>query len=109
MNPGALPTFATIAEVTEGTYSMPVAGSNAPPAQLAPPPQPGRLMVPRSDGGVNSGPCTYCLMNACASRRSWGVKSVRSASVTPWRSKAGGLVGKGCVGEVCSPGTLDCG
>ena len=34
---------------------------------------------------------------------------MRSASVTPWRSNAGGLVGNGCVGEVFSPGTFDCG
>ena len=29
--------------------------------------------------------------------------------VTPWRSNAGGLVGNGCVGDVFSPGTVDCG
>ena len=38
-----------------------------------------------------------------------GVKSIRSSSVTPCRSNGGGLVGKGCVGEVYSPGTVDCG
>ena len=30
---------------------------------------------------------------------------MRSSSETPWRSKAGGLVGNGCVGAYHSPGT----
>jgi hypothetical protein len=43
--------------------------------------------------------------NACL--RSSGVKSMTSFSVTPCRSNGAGLVGKGCVGEVFSPGTVD--
>jgi len=37
------------------------------------------------------------------------VKSIRSLSSTPLREYAGGLVGKGCVGDVFSPGTSVCG
>src|SRR5437899_10467855 len=48
-------------------------------------------------------------MNFSASLRIFGVKSIRSAVFTPCRSYAGGLVGKGCVGQVLSPLTLDCG
>ncbi len=33
------------------------------------------------------------------------VKSTRSSSWTVWRSKGGGLIGNGCVGDVFSPGT----
>jgi hypothetical protein len=35
-----------------------------------------------------------------------GVKSIRLASVVPWRSKGGGRVGNGCVGAVHSPATV---
>src|SRR5256885_5120753 len=38
------------------TYSRPVSGSIAAPAQLAPPALPGTWIVPRKDGGVNSAP-----------------------------------------------------
>ena len=34
---------------------------------------------------------------------------MRSSTATPCRSYAGGLVGKGCVGAVRSPGMLDVG
>ena len=47
---------------------------------------------------------------ACACARSSGVKSIRSSGILrKLRAYAGGLVGKGCVGEVFSPGTSDCG
>ena len=44
---------------------------------------------------------------ACS--RSSGVKSIKSSSLRPCISKAGGLVTKGCVGQVFSPGTSDWG
>src|SRR5881628_3773713 len=44
--------------------------------------------------------------SACC--RNAGVKSIKSSTVIPWRSKAGGFVGNGCVGEVHSPWTSVC-
>ena len=32
-----------------------------------------------------------------------------SFSVNDWRANGGGVVGKGCVGDDCSPGMSDCG
>ena len=43
--------------VIDGTYIIPVSGSHAAPAQLAPPAQPGSSIVGFSiEGGVYSGP-----------------------------------------------------
>src|SRR5437667_290616 len=66
-------------------------------------------MIARTVGGGTTGPVTYFLTTSIASARSSGVKSIRSSIVTPWRSKAGGLVGNGCVGDAFSPGTVDAG
>ena len=96
---------------------MLVSGSKAAPVQAVPPLEPGNCSVPfvapgsspRTDGGVNSGPVRYCLMIASASARSSAVKSMRSSSCSPCRSNGGGLVGNGCVADVFSPGTFDCG
>ncbi len=101
--------------VPEETYSIPVSGSAAPPCQFAPPVMFGSIRVPRlpsvpaTIGGVNSGPSLYSDAIFSASAFSSGVKSIRSSSVTPWRSNGGGLVGNGCVAAVRSPGTSDCG
>ena len=65
--------------------------------------------VPSIVGGVNIGPIVHCLTISRASAFSSGVKSMRSSSVRPWRSNGAGRVGKGCVGEVHSPGTVDAG
>ncbi len=46
------------------------------------------------------GPSAKYLRASSASACSAGVKSMRSSSVKPWRSNAGGLVGNGCVGDV---------
>ncbi len=43
---------------------------------------------------------------ACSASVAYGLMSF---SVKDWRAKAGGLVGKGWVGELHSPGTSDCG
>src|SRR2546430_15090958 len=92
-----------------------VSGSNDPPGQLVPPPVvpiviaaigPSALLT---TGGLNIGPFLYIFMFSSACFRSSGVKSIRSPSVTACRAYAGGLVGKGCVGEYHSPGTLPCG
>ena len=102
--------------VPDATYSMPVSGSTAPPCQFAPPVMLGSISTAR------------CAVRAGDDRRreerpelvlrdhlrrlrpcSSGVKSIRSSSVTPWRSNGAGLVGNGCVGDVFSPGTSDCG
>src|SRR5688572_28198533 len=93
--------------VIEGTYNVLVSGSKVAPAQFAPPAQPGFTIVPFSDGGVKSGPVSNCLITSSAAAFSSGVKSIRSLSVTPWRSYAGGFVGNGCVGCARSPGTVD--
>ena len=44
--------FTIIGPVLEGINNRPVSGSKAAPDQLAPPPQPGRLIVPLKLGGV---------------------------------------------------------
>ena len=62
-----------------------------------------------SDGGVKIGPITNCFASSRACARSSGVKSMRSSSVSPLRENGAGLVGNGCVGAACSPGTVDCG
>ena len=53
-----------------------------------------------------SGPETYPARICQASRRSAGVKSIRSSTETPCCSNGGGLVGEGWVDEYHSPGTL---
>ena len=51
--------------VAEGTYSIPVSGSNAAPCQFAPPATPGNINTasrpfePVTIGGVNMGPNWY--------------------------------------------------
>jgi ABC-type multidrug transport system fused ATPase/permease subunit len=67
------------------------------------------LAVARQRGRRVHRPGDVGVENSSAFARNSGVKSIKSSSLTPWRSKAGGLVGKGCVGEVYSPGTVDCG
>ena len=81
-----------------------MSGSKAPPGQLAPPSKPGMATVPRSLGGVYIGPYWREVRMRSASARTSGVKSITSSSCMPWRSNGGGRVGKGWVGEVCSPG-----
>src|SRR5262245_31729109 len=100
-----------LAAVTEKMYIIRVSGSNDPPSQFAPPVAAGRISVARgpshllTTGGVKIGPILYFDANSTASALISGVKSTRSSSDTPWRSNAGGLVTKGCVGEYHSPGT----
>src|SRR6266508_2839691 len=95
--------------VIDGTYRIPVSGSNAAPDQEAPPTAPGKIMADSIDGGVYKGPCPYLRRIASASRRSSGVKSIRSSTERPCRSNGAGFVGKGWVSELLSPGTVDCG
>ncbi len=83
---------------------------------FAPPLAPGQwidAMIPSSSfgmaGGLKSGPIRYSAMISSAWRRSSGVKSIRSSSVSPYISYGAGRVGNGWVGEVFSPGTSDCG
>src|SRR6516165_410069 len=100
-----------LACVFENTYMIFVSGSYEPPCQFAPPVAAGRISVARgpshrlTTGGVKIGPILYFETNSTAFALSSGVKSIRSSCDTPWRSKAGGLVGNGCVGEYHSPGT----
>src|SRR5580658_10353672 len=57
--------------------------------------------------GVKMGPIRYFETICKASARSSGVKSIRSArDGIAARPYGGGLVGKGCVGEYHSPGTV---
>jgi len=60
-----------------------------------------------SEGGVKIGPMTNSFASSRAFARNSGVKSIRSSSVSPLRENGAGLVGKGCVGAACSPGTVD--
>ena len=99
--------------VCDGMKSRPVSGSTAVPGQFTPPPGPGDWMIgfpnPRTGGGVKMGPSCARSATRIASSRSSGVKSIRSSMVIPCRSNGGGRVGKGCVGEYHSPGTLPAG
>src|SRR5262245_41076048 len=100
-----------LACVFENTYMIFVSGSYEPPCQFAPPVAAGRISVARgpshllTTGGVKIGPILYFDTNSTACCFSSGVKSIRSSSDTPWRSKAGGFDGKGCVDAYHSPGT----
>src|ERR1700687_4236714 len=68
------------------------------------------LTSPSTAGLYIQGATLYraIFLSACA--RSSGVKSIRSSgTLNSLRAYAGGLVGNGCVGDVFSPGTSDCG
>src|SRR5216684_4466093 len=90
-----------------------VSGSNDPPCQFVPPPSGYIARVPKgpsgllTTGGVKIGPILNLDTTFRACSRNSGVKSIRSFTLTPWRSYAGGFVGNGCVGLVFSPGTSD--
>src|SRR5262249_11321060 len=94
---------------------MCVSGSYPAPGQLVPP-----LAVPNVSaasswlsptiGGRNIGPVLYRATLSFACARNSGVKSIKSSgTLTYCLAYAGGLVGNGCVGDVFSPGTSDCG
>src|SRR5215813_14102735 len=112
---GSLTSAPTPGFVTDATYRNPVSGSTAAPCQFAPPVNVGNINTPLNPfdpatmGGVKSGPSLYWDAILSASAFTSGVKSIRSSRLTPCRSNAGGLVGNGCVGDVFSPGTSDCG
>ena len=86
---GTMPMTASL--WTDGTYRIPVSGSTADPPQSAPPTTPGICSVPfvppgdssTSAGAVKSGPVVYCSKTSSASRRSSGVKSIRSSTLVP--------------------------
>ena len=96
---------------------MPVSGSRAELSQLEPPVDEGnesRPRVPSSASDTEGGVKMLSLrrkpwMDSSARARSSGVKSIKSSSPKPCRSKAAGRVGKGCVGEYHSPGTSPAG
>src|SRR4029077_4175603 len=94
----------------ETIYNVPLVGSTAEVAQLAPPPTPGIESVPRRLGGVKM-PSLRALrifsrQADCSSAGRYGLTSL---SVRACRANGGGLVGNGCVGHACSPGTSDFG
>src|SRR5579862_3299198 len=94
------------------TYKRCVSGSYAPPGQFEPPPAVAIPRVPQgplallTTGGVNCGPILYFATSCKACALSSGVKLIKSSILEPCLSKAGGLVGNGCVGEYHSPGTV---
>jgi hypothetical protein len=92
------------------TYISPRIGSTAPLPQLAPPLWPGIEMLPRMLGGVKS-PSLRALRTLAfiASSSAGGRNGLTSFSVNDWRANGAGLVGNGCVGQLASPGTSDCG
>src|SRR5690349_629775 len=98
--------------VVDQMYTMLVSGSKQPPSQFAPPVAAGSIRVPAlppspaTIGGVKIGPILWRLRMRNPSALISGVQSSTSASETPCRSNAAGLVGNGCVGEYHSPGTL---
>src|SRR6267142_6007917 len=89
--------------------SAPAPGQFVPPAVVA--------MVSAASGpstllttpGRNIEPSLYRDTMRRASALRSGVKLIRSSTPTDCRAYAGGLVGNGCVGDVFSPGTSDCG
>src|SRR5262249_9464359 len=92
------------------TYTVPLVGSAALPKYNAPPFTLGMRMVSTNPGGVKNPvralesrsfhqPFSSSVMNA----------SYMSFTVIPCRLKGGTTVGKGCVGDVTSPGTSDFG
>ena len=97
-SPSTSHTWLALVPSDERTYSRPVSGSKAAPPQLAPPSMRGRCRVPRSAGGVNSGPIRKRPISSRAMALISGVRSLASSSETPCPANAGGLVGNGCVG-----------
>ena len=62
-------------------------------------------MVLRRPGGVNSPSLRALRISSRKRARSCGVRyGLRSSTVNFCRANGGGLVGNGCVGQVCSPG-----
>src|SRR6187549_3114026 len=94
------------------TYTDPLVGFDAVVPQLAPPCAPGMATVSiPTAGGVNrprlrafDNRSAHCCR--CSGVRTYGL---RSPTVRCCGAKAGGLVGNGCVGHECSPGTSLCG
>src|SRR5690242_15054016 len=92
------------------TYRNPFSGFTATPPQFAPPLWPGNEIVPRKLGGVYKPSLREFLSNSRILACSASVaKGLMSFSVKLSRANGGGLLGKGCVGELNSPGTSDCG
>src|SRR6202043_2042005 len=92
------------------TYKNPFSGFTATLPQFAPPLWPGMEIVPRKLGGVYKPSLREFLSNSRILDCSASVaKGLMSLSVKVSRAKGGGLVGKGCVGELNSPGTSDLG
>src|SRR5262249_11941529 len=92
------------------TYNVPFVGSIAELPQLAPPLWPGISIDPFRLRGVK-GPSFREFRNssrtlACSSSER---KGLMSFSVNDCRANGGGAVGKGCVGDVFSPGASVCG
>jgi hypothetical protein len=86
-------------------------GSAATLPQFAPPFSPGIAIWSRPyAGGVNSP--SFRAFTRMVRSRSFSAFSrygFRSSAVILCRANGGGLVGNGCVGDVFSPGTVDCG
>src|SRR5216684_768055 len=90
------------------TYRNPFSGFTATPPQFAPPLWPGMEMVPRKLGGVYKPSLREFLSTSRILACSASVaKGLMSFSVKLSLAKGGGLVGKGWVGELNSPGTSD--
>src|SRR5439155_17683484 len=88
-------------------------GSYAEPGQFVAVPAPtaptGPFTLPRIGGVKGEVPTLYFSSTCSACSRSAGVKSITSSGTfRNCREYAGGLVGNGCVGDVFSPGTVDC-
>ena len=66
------------------------------------------LPLPAKGGSYSAVNLTFSTASR-AIRWTSGVRSFRSSTVMPCRSKGAGLVGMGCVGAVHSPGTSDLG
>src|SRR5947209_6724604 len=94
----------------ETIYIVPLMGSTAELPQLAPPLLPGNWIVPRVLGGVNKPSLrdsrSKSRIQVLSSSDRYGLISF---SVKDCRANGGGALGKGCVGDVCSPGTSLCG
>src|ERR1051325_8305628 len=84
-----------------------VEGSYAAPPHSDPPIVPGIFKVPLREGGVNS-PSYLKPLNILTNESPDAVEKLeRSVTVKYWRQYGLGFTGKGCVGQVSSPGTSE--
>src|SRR5882672_12288653 len=89
------------------TYIVPSPGFEDVLPKLDPPLLPGMWLASSNPIGVKSPSFLAFVMRCrnCSRSSSDSRYGFRSSTVNFCRAKGGGLVGNGCVGQTCSPGT----